>query len=63
MVTIKYSQNLKLSAMCLRKVESYDDEIFVESVEENKKLRRELRKKKKLSIKQKRELKYSKYAY
>lgn len=47
----------------MKKINSYDDELYDEAVVNNTKLRKEIRKNKKLMIKKKRELKYSKYAY
>lgn len=47
----------------MKQVESYEDELYQEAYRENRKLRNQLKKDKKLIIKKKRELKYLKYAY
>lgn len=47
----------------MKKIDSYDGELYDEAVSNNVKLRKEIRKNKKLMIKKKRELKYLKYAY
>ena len=47
----------------MKQMESYEDELYQEAYRENRKLRNQLKKDKKLNIKKKRELKYLKYAY
>ena len=47
----------------MKQMETYEDELYQEAYKENRKLRSQLKKVKKLGIKQKRELKYLKYAY
>ena len=47
----------------MKQSESYEEELFQEAYRENKKLRSLLKKNKKLMIKQKRDLKYQRFAY
>ena len=47
----------------MKQLETYEDELYQEAYRENRKLRNQLKRDKKLMIKKKRELKYLKFAY